>query len=427
MKESHSFIARPFIKWISALLALSVLLGSTTLWAAATAPVSVAAEESEEDLRDQKEDLASRQEELEALRNKSAATLEEQEAEKAIISEQIALKIEEIELNQQLVNEMDAKIEDANYQIALKQQSIAEKEAEMAGAFSQLQERLRTISKTGTLTSLLQMLISADGFADYLVKAKAIQRISEENEKLMQQLEGEMQVINDEKAALEAQKVKIEEERKPFVQLQTELNNAKMELDVLYSEANAVTEQLNQDIDHYNAEIAQAEADQAALQEKIDELLRQNAGSGQAYISGSMYWPAPSCSYISSTVKYRWGKWHNGIDICGSGCYGTSVVSGADGIVSYADWMSGYGWTVIVDHGIDSNGNNVTSLYAHCAELYVYEGQYVSGGETIAAVGSSGNSTGPHLHFEVRLDGSPVDPISYGYVSTGGIIIDESL
>jgi len=89
--------------------------------------------------------------------------------------------------------------------------------------------------------------------------------------------------------------------------------------------------------------------------------------------------------------------------------------------------MSGYGWCVIVDHGTDSNGYNVTTLYAHCAELYVYEGQSVSGGETIAAVGSSGNSTGPHLHFEVRLDGSAVDPISNGYVSTGGIIIDESL
>ncbi len=427
MKESHSFIARPFIKWTSALLAVSVLVGSTAIWNMTASPVSVFAEESEEDLRDQKESLAARQEELEALRNESAATLQEQEAEKAIISEQIALKIEEIELNQQLVNEMDAKIEDANYQIALKQQSIAEKEAEMAGAYTELQERLRTISKTGALTSALQMIMSADGFADYLVKTKAMQRISEENERLMQQLEGEMQVINNDKASLEAQKVKIEEERKPFVQMQTELTNAKMELDVLYSEANAVTEQLNQDIDHYNAEIAQAEADQAALQEKIDELLSQNAGSGQAYISGSMYWPAPSCNYISSTFKYRWGKWHNGLDICGSGCYGTPVVAGADGIVSYADWMSGYGWTIIVDHGVDSSGYNVTTLYAHCAELYAYEGQYVSGGETIAAVGSSGNSTGPHVHFEVRLDGSPVDPISYGYVSTSGIIIDESL
>lgn len=421
-------VAQPFIKCLCILLAMSVLLSSVSVfWENVPASVSVSAEESEEELRDQKEELQQKQEELEALRNESAATLEEQEAQKDIISEQIALKIEEIELNQQLVNEMDAKIEDANYQIALKQQSIAEKEAEIAVAFEALQVRLRALSKTGSLTSLLQMIISSDGFLDYLLKAKAMQRLAKENERLMQELEDEMQAINAQKAALEAEKAKIEEERKPIVQLQTDLNNAKMELDVLYSEVNVITEKLNQDIDHYNAAIAQSEADQAALEEKINELLMQNAGSGQAYLSGSMYWPAPSCNYISSTFKFRWSKWHNGIDICGSGCYGTSVVAGADGIVTYADWMSGYGWCVIVDHGTDSNGYNVTTLYAHCAELYVYEGQSVSGGETIAAVGSSGNSTGPHLHFEVRLDGSAVDPISNGYVSTSGIIIDESL
>ncbi len=427
MKESHSFIARPFIKWTSAILAVAVLLSGASVWHGAFSPLAVTAEESEEDLRGQKDALKAEQERLEGLRNESAATLQEQEAEKAVISEQIDLKVQEIEVNQKLLNEKDAKIEEANYQLALKQQSIAEKEAEIADAFSQLQDRLRTLSKTGSLISLVQMVIRSDGFSDYLLKAKAMERLSQENEKLMQKLEGEMQVINNEKAELEVQKKQIEEERKPIVQLQTELNNAKMDLDVLYSEANAVTEKLNQDIDYYNAAIAQSEADQAALQEKIDQSIASNVGSGQAYISGSMYWPAPSCNYISSTYKYRWGKWHNGIDICGSGCYGTAVVAGSDGIVTYADWMSGYGWTVIIDHGTDSNGYNVTTLYAHCAELYVYEGQSVSGGESIAAVGSSGNSTGPHLHFEVRIDGSAVDPISNGYVSTSGIIVDESL
>ena len=428
MKESRSFIARPFIRWTSVLAAASVLLcGTAAMWNDNRFPSTVMAEENPEDLREQKDALEAEQERLEGLRDESTATLEEQEAQKAIISEQIDLKIQEIEINQKILNEKDAKIEEANYQLALKQQSIAEKEAEIADAFSQLQNRLRTLSKTGSLISLVQMVIRSDGFSDYLLKAKAMERLSQENEKLMQKLEGEMQIINNEKAEMEAQKQRIEEERKPIVQIQTELNNAKLELDVLYSEINAVTEKLNQDIDHYNAAIAQSEADQAALQDKIDEILASNAGSGQAYISGTMYWPAPSCNYISSTFKYRWGKWHNGIDICGGGCYGTAVVAGSDGMVTYADWMSGYGWTVIVDHGTDSSGYNVTTLYAHCAELYVYEGQYVSGGETIASVGSSGNSTGPHLHFEVRLDGSAVDPISNGFVSTGGIIIDESL
>ena len=413
------------------LLALSLtaatLLSATALFRAVPDFPTAYAEESEEDLRDQQDEIAAKQEELEGLRNESAETLEEQEAEKDVIQQQIDLKMEEIRLNQQTVDQMNAKIEDANYQVALKEQEIAEKENAVEQVFAELQIQLRSASKRGTLSSFLQMLISVDDFTDYLLKAKVMQRLSERNEERMAELDKEMQVINKEKDALEKEKTRIEKEREPIIKEQTKLNTAKQDLDILYSEINAVTEQLNQDIDYYNAQIAQAEADQAALQEKIDELVNQNIDNGLSYTSGSMYNPSPACNYISSTYKFRWGKWHNGVDMCGSGCYGANVYAAEDGIVTYADWMSGYGWVVIIDHGTDSSGYNVTTLYAHCAELYVYEGEYVEGGESvIAAVGSSGNSTGPHLHFEVRLDGSAVDPLG-GYLSAGDFIIDESL
>ncbi len=425
--RNRSYISKRLFQITALLAAFAVLASGVGVWHSQHVDLAVLAEESEDDLREQKEDIAAEQERLESLRNEHEEKLESQEEKKDIIEQQIALKIEEIEINQQLVSDMNTKIDEANYEIAVRQQNIAEKEAEIAAAFADLQVRLRTISKTGALTSMLQMIMSADGFLDYLLKSKAMECVSEDNEALMNAIDDEMQAINAEKDALEKQKAKIEKEREPYVKLQTELLDAKMDLDVLYSEANAVSEQLSQDIDYYNAQIAEAEEMQAMLQEKIDELIRQHAGSGQSYISGSMYWPAPSCNYISSTFKYRWGKWHNGIDMCGSGCYGTAVAAGADGIVTFADWMGGYGWCVVIDHGIDENGYNVTTLYAHCSDLYVSEGQAVSGGETIAAIGSSGNSTGPHLHFEVRLDGAPLDPISNGYLSTSGIIIDESL
>ncbi len=425
-----SRIFRRSRKLMAFFAAMAVLVSGTALWSIVSLSPQVYAEETEEELQDQINDLESDKEQLEADRNESEAKLEEQEALKADIEAQISNTIASIEENQQKLDAMDVLIDETNYEIALKQQSIAEKEAEIAQAFSDLKERLRVISKTGSLTSMLQMIMSSDGFEDYLIKTKAMQRISEENEALMNQLEDEMQIINAEKEALEAQKAKAEEDRKPYVELETTLHNKKLELDVLYSEKNAVTEQLNQDIDYYNTQIAQNEADQAALEAKIDELIQQNAASssGQSYASGSMYNPAPSCEYISSTYKYRWGRWHNGVDMCGSACYGSAIYAAADGVVTYSDWMSGYGWCVVIDHGTDENGYNVSTLYAHCAELYVYEGQSVTGGSTtIAAVGSSGNSTGPHLHFEVRLDGDPVDPLGNGYISAGDFIIDESL
>ena len=89
--------------------------------------------------------------------------------------------------------------------------------------------------------------------------------------------------------------------------------------------------------------------------------------------------------------------------------------------------MSGYGYCVMIDHGRDSLGRNITTLYAHSSALLVSVGQAVQAKQHIANIGTSGNVTGPHLHFEVRVDGSAVDPIANGYISTRGVTVDESL
>lgn len=427
MNQRNLFSYKRGLWRLTAILSATLILGGMFAAVPAAPTVSVTAE-STDDLKQQKEDLIAEQERLETERAGAVETLEQAEAEKAIIEAQIELKLEEIAVNQQLVDGMDVKIEEKNYQIALRQQAIAEKEAVIAAEFELLRAHLRSLSKMNTVTTMLQLLISSDGLTDYLLKAKTMERISEENEKLMQELEAEMQVINDEKAQLESEKAFIEEERKPFVEAQTALTLAKQELDVLFSEKTAMTEKLNQDIDNFNAAIAAAEETQRELQAEIDRIIAESVGSGQAFISGSMYWPAPSCNYISSLFKFRWGSWHNGLDICGSGCYGTPIVAASDGVVSYAGWMGGYGYSVIIDHGRDSNGNSITTVYAHAAwQPEVSVGTSVFGGQTIAYVGSTGDSTGPHLHFEVRVNGSPVDPLSNGYLSTSGIIIDESL
>lgn len=143
-----------------------------------------------------------------------------------------------------------------------------------------------------------------------------------------------------------------------------------------------------------------------------------------------MTWPSPTCRVITSSFKYRpqFGRWHKGLDIA---CYGDAtgqpIVAAAAGTVVYAnrynDWGGGYGLYVMIDHGYDSAGRRILTVYAHCNEVLAYEGLSVNAGDLIAYVGNTGNSFGAHLHFEVQVDGTAVDPIGSGYLSTAGVDI----
>ncbi len=386
----------------------------------------VLAEPTTEELKAQRQEAIDRQKELEALRDAEASSLDELEAQKAVIEDQIAAQIEEIELNQKIIDQMDGEIANINYEIGEMQVAIAEKEAQSRDRLNELRSRLRTISKTGTLTSMVQMLLSSSDYTEYLIKSKAMERVTGHTETLMAQLESEMADINKDREAMEAKKAELNEKRRPIAELQAENHLKKQELEARYSERNAVSDKLLQNIDRYNADIQNAKEEAAALQQLINESIGLGYGGNLYYGAGSMNKPS-TCRLISSLYGPRWGVNHDGIDFCDSGCYGTPIFAAADGIVSYAGWYGGYGYTVIIDHGTDANGNNVTTLYAHSSGLYVSQGESVGAGQAIAAIGSTGDSTGPHLHFEVRLNGAAVDPIGYGYVSAADYIINESL
>ncbi|OON90927.1 MAG: hypothetical protein ATN34_05305 [Epulopiscium sp. Nele67-Bin002] len=118
--------------------------------------------------------------------------------------------------------------------------------------------------------------------------------------------------------------------------------------------------------------------------------------------------PLNGVGYISSSYGSRWGSFHNGIDIAAGA--GTPIYAAAAGTVTYSGYMGTYGYLVIIDHG-----NGYETYYAHASALYAKVGQYVTQGQSIAAVGSTGNSTGNHLHFEIRENGQCINPYSYIY------------
>jgi len=154
------------------------------------------------------------------------------------------------------------------------------------------------------------------------------------------------------------------------------------------------------------AEIDDLEAQSAALAARIRAAQEQSAASSSPAVSGSGQLSWPVSGPVTSGFGVRWGRMHEGIDIAVG--QGTPVRAAAAGTVLYAGWMEGYGNLVVIDHG-----NGLSTAYGHNSSLASAVGQTVATGQVVAYSGSTGHSTGPHVHFEVRVNGSPVDPLGY--------------
>ena len=163
----------------------------------------------------------------------------------------------------------------------------------------------------------------------------------------------------------------------------------------------------------------------AELEKELEELSKKGDEDYDGkYTNGTMFWPVPTVRNISSGFGSRWGTVHRGIDIANGSVpiYGEKIYAAESGTVIYSNytstWGGGYGYYCIVDHGLDSKGRRISTLYAHTSKMYARVGDKVTRGKTVLALaGDTGNVTGPHLHFEVRVNGVAVDPIKNGYVS----------
>lgn len=263
-------------------------------------------------------------------------------------------------------------------------------------------------------SGVLSAVLGATSYTDAMVIADSMQRIAEADTSFLDELAREKAEIEavqkelDEKMAeLEATKADLEQTQQ---KLAWNIQQKKKDLTDIAAMKEATQEERDAAWSEYQAAIKEAEKE-----------FSQNGGQmGDTFVSGQFIWPLPgynSSSNITSGYGYRsfplggsiYSDFHTGIDISGSGVYGAPIVAAADGYVTAAVYGStGYGIRVYVDHG----GGYVTR-YAHCSALYVGQGEYVSAGQTIAAVGSTGFSTGAHLHFEIRLNGAHTNPLVY--------------
>lgn len=216
----------------------------------------------------------------------------------------------------------------------------------------------------------------------------------------------------DEIARLKAQ---VESQRRMVEASIRDINNQRASIQNSIAENKFMIERLQKDKSYYERSERELARQSASIQRMIESLTRKTQGSSSVRVSSTGF-IRPISGPITSPFGYRIHPifksriFHSGIDIAGPN--GGAIKASNDGKVIYSGWYGGYGKVVILDHGI-VNGKPITTLYGHMSAINVSNGQYVKKGQTVGREGSTGYSTGPHCHFEVRVNGKPTNPLSY--------------
>lgn len=437
-----------FVRTVAIVLA-AILLASV-LFAAISAVTASAVTQSEID------ELKSNAEELQQQKADLQGQINSAQSEQASVLEQKALLDEKVMLTQQEIDNISEQI--AAYEILIQDKTVELAEAQQAedDQWELYKKRMRAMEENGTV-GYLDVILDAGSFSDLLATIDFVGEIMEYDEMVYHNLQDARIATADAKAALEETQAAQEAEKE-------NLEYKKAELEQQVEEASALLAQIESDIELYKQYISEVDAKEAQLQAdidaKVEELRKQeeeeerrrqeeeqrrqqeaasagnsssgsssnstgsssssgssssgsssSSSSGSAAATGYYIWPASSyiiTSPFGTRLHPIWGTYrtHYGADIGAS--YGTNVLAADGGTVITSTYDSSYGYYIAISHG----GGRVT-MYAHMSQLLASEGDVVSQGEVIGLVGSTGDSTGPHLHFEVRVDGTRVDPLDY--------------
>ena len=315
------------------------------------------------------------------------------------------------------IREYESQIKSLTTQLNELQASIEQKEKELVEKKKLLENRLVAMYMKRE-TTFLDVILSGN-LMNFISNQDMVKQIADYDNNLIHEVEGLKQSLQDEKAKVEEVKKEKEEKNK-------ELQKLKAEKEQKAANLSEEQKSLEKQLSEYKAQAesyAELERKAIADEERARQAARQKAaGSGTSgntsnvisnpYTGGKLGWPCPSSSRITSPYGWRVlfgvNDFHTGIDI--GAVHGSNICAAESGTVILANygWNGGYGNYIIINHG-----NGITTRYAHASQLYVSAGQTVSKGQVIAAVGTTGNSTGPHLHFEVRENGSHTNPLNY--------------
>ena len=373
------------------LMALALAAGLALLPLFAAFGFASEADDKQAELNEVQSHMQKIQERKEKARQKAAAASEGLEEIQSRLNE---LQAQAREL-QAKSNALQAKIND-------NQAKLAKKKAEVEQRKKIYSQRLRQIYINGQV-NYLDVLLGAKDFGDFSSRMYLLQKIISSDIAMLQQLQKDEAEIKSRQEQLDAE--------------MKEIKSTKAELEAKRARANKLKEQRSYMLYKAQEEEQQSQSEYErllAISENITAMLRNMESSGGGSSSsggtGRFMWPCRGeiTSYFGWRTHPIFGttKYHSGMDIAVD--YGTPIMAADSGTVIYSGWLGGYGYAVMIDHG-----SGLVTLYAHNQSLNVYEGQYVNKGTCIAYAGSTGYSTGPHCHFEVRLHGEVTEPLNY--------------
>lgn len=379
--------------WFSAILAILLVLAMVLplVYQVFAAPTD---EESK-----QLADIATRQEELQSAIRAAETEKADKVAQKQAYDQVLYLLSDQI-------STIEAETEKLDGEIATLEEQIEQQNEELEERTALFRNRAAALYEEGGI-SYLDILLDANSFSDFLQRMEISQAMFEYDKTRMDK-------IKEIRGQLEADKERVSAAKEEQLAKKAELDEKEKEQKTQLQAVNKVLAEINKSIETMEAMEVQLDEEQKRIQALIQSRERQqnNDGTLGSYSGGSMVWPTPSTRYVTSVYGWRTHpvlgnrRFHNGIDI--GAAQGANILAANSGTVIFSGVNGGYGNCLIIDHG-----GGIKTLYGHCSKLLVSNGEKVSAGQLIAYVGSTGLSTGPHLHYEIYVNGSTVDPMSY--------------
>lgn len=355
-----------------------------------------------EEKQNETNDLETKRNEVQNQIDEANGQLEEVQVQLSDNLKQVQKLDERISTSQQELNDLNAKIEE----LETSTQDIEKNLNEVQGQYDRQKKLLDNILVAmyeSSDTKYLDVILSSKSISDFLSNYFLVTELASYETDLLNEMQAKKDEIESSKQKIEKQKEELAVIKKNQTKTAKVLENTKSVRENFIAKLSDQEKEIQAKIDEYNTKYAEINAEILALAMQ---------GIDTKYIGGELAWPVPGYTRISSKFGMRVHpitgvyKLHTGVDI--SAPMGANFIAANDGIVTKASYNSAYGNMVIVDHG-----GGVSTLYAHGSEILVQVGQTVKRGDPVLKVGSTGYSTGPHAHFEVRLNGKVTDPMPY--------------